>query len=194
MLEGLFLKLVVLLLVQILVNDLSLPANTDLFELEFAGTDEVNRFVNLTPVNIAEVKRIEQNQPPVGVQEYMSVKPRILTVEAVNTSGFTIDTGNLDGATQTFTSGEYLKGAFKNAVYPLNLDAVKSRFWGLLEASTLNKVKVITLNAHLLESDVTNLDHFKPVYLNQFDSYFYLNTVNEFTGSDELTEINLIRL
>jgi hypothetical protein len=176
------------------IDDTSLEADADLFELEASGSDDISAFINTLAITLAQVKRFENNEPAVGVQEYIETPPRVLTVETVTTPAFTIDTGNLDGATLAVSSGDYLKGVFNSGAYPLNLDSLKARHWSKLETSTLNRVKVITVDAHLLRADVANLDHFKPVYLKQFGEYFYINTINEFTGANVLTECVLIRL
>ena len=63
-----------------------------------------------------------------------------------------------------------------------------------LENRILNKVQILTLNIKLTETDIKNIDLSIPVYVDFLSSWFYVNQVKEFTGSEELTECILIKL
>lgn len=58
----------------------------------------------------------------------------------------------------------------------------------------LEKPKVLRINLRLTPIDIINLDHLKPVYLKKYKAYFYINSINEYTGGKDSTEVELIKL
>jgi hypothetical protein len=176
------------------VQDTTLKARATLFEVAFSGSDDTAVAVGGGAQQVAQVKKIDANEPVVGLQEYTDVSPRILAVEPSAFPSFTIDTGNLDGATQVLPSGDYNRAYFASGTYGLRFNALKERHFARLEGTTLNPIKQVKCNVFLQSSEVLNLDFFQPVYLEQFGLYFYVLNVSNYTGSDKLTEVNLLKL
>jgi hypothetical protein len=71
---------------------------------------------------------------------------------------------------------------------------------GLLEKyftpvkNLLEKPKLLRIFLRLKAKDILELDHTVPVYLKKYKAYFYVNSVNEYTGAGESTEVELIKL
>ena len=42
--------------------------------------------------------------------------------------------------------------------------------------------------------DIQNLDFTLPIYVSKFNAYFYLNKIVEFTGKDQVTEVEMVKI
>ena len=61
--------------------------------------------------------------------------------------------------------------------------------------AVLQNQKILKVNIKLNVSDLLNLDYYKPVYLNQFNAYFFISSINQFSfTSNESTEVILVKL
>jgi len=176
------------------VQDTTLKPRATMFEVAFSGSNDVSVAVGGGTQQVAQVKKIEVNQPVVGSQEYTDVQPRILAVEPSAFPPFTIDTGNLDGATQAIPVGDYNRAYFSSGAYSLRFNALKERHFSRLESSTLNPIKQVKAQVFLHPAEVLNFDFFKPVYLAQFGLYFYVLNISNYLGHEKLTEVNLLKL
>ncbi|MCL2596263.1 MAG: hypothetical protein FWD66_01085 [Paludibacter sp.] len=58
---------------------------------------------------------------------------------------------------------------------------------------TLNEYKYITLKMHLTEYDIENYNQLRPVYLEQFGRFFYINKIRNFTAG-KLTQVELLKI
>lgn len=79
--------------------------------------------------------------------------------------------------------------AFPNAVG----DPLKDTYLSDQE-DILNDMKGVTAFFKLSEVDIINLDFLIPVYIHRFKSYFYINKIKNFQGSDKTTAVELIRI
>lgn len=61
--------------------------------------------------------------------------------------------------------------------------------------SILNYSKIVTCLIRLDETDINGLDFSRPVWIDYFDSYFYINKINQFHFTDRSsTEVELIKI
>lgn len=61
--------------------------------------------------------------------------------------------------------------------------------------SILNYSKIVTCLIRLDETDINGLDFSRPVWIDYFDSYFYINKINQFHFTDRAsTEVELIKI
>ena len=88
------------------------------------------------------------------------------------------------------TSNEYKIGRFT----PINFTNLKNEFYNFLENRILEKAQLLTFNVKLTETDIKNLDLAVPVYVEWLGGWFYINKINEFTGSEQLTECDIIQI
>jgi len=59
----------------------------------------------------------------------------------------------------------------------------------------LQNLKVVTVDVNLNITDINSLDYFIPVYIRQFQSYFFISTINQFNFTKpNLTTVELIKL
>jgi hypothetical protein len=68
---------------------------------------------------------------------------------------------------------------------------ISNHYQGLV--SVLNKAKIPSCYFKLTENEFKNIDFFKPVYVNYFGDYFYINIVPNFI-SGRLASVELVRL
>lgn len=59
---------------------------------------------------------------------------------------------------------------------------------------SLNQFKMVQAYFHLNEVDIGALNFSTPVYVDYFKSYFYLNKIENYTGSNMTTKVELIRI
>lgn len=61
--------------------------------------------------------------------------------------------------------------------------------------STLQNLRIVKADFNLNILDIINLDYFTPVYINQFQAYFFISSINQFNYTNpNLTEVELIKL
>ena len=55
--------------------------------------------------------------------------------------------------------------------------------------------KVLKIDIKLTLIDILNLNYFYPIYLSQYNAYFFVSNVNQFDyTSNDATEVELIKL
>jgi hypothetical protein len=60
--------------------------------------------------------------------------------------------------------------------------------------SMVERPKVLFGMFRLKATHIATLDHMVPKYIDRYKSYFYLNSVNEYSGEHELTECELVKI
>ncbi len=61
--------------------------------------------------------------------------------------------------------------------------------------TTLQNLRLMKLKFNLNFIDIKNLDYFTPIYLEQYQSYFFISSINQFNYTNpNLTEVELIKL
>lgn len=82
------------------------------------------------------------------------------------------------------------------AAYPTGrfLDFSLAPYYSDLANGMLKKYRKIEVDCRLFASDVFTYDFSRPIYLEQFSDFFFCESLQAFTTSDELTTVNLVRL
>lgn len=125
----------------------------------------------------------------------IEVNPRVLLLnkEATNPNNISwLDINN--GGTTIPDNVPFCR--FINPLYPNNLGFNSSLLsdWYELLAKILERTHVLTVQMKLTPIDIAELDHFVPIYLHQFSSYFYINKVSNYVHGSRLTKVELIRI
>jgi hypothetical protein len=167
-----------------LVDDQTLPAEKELFSLPFAASDMEKMLEDL---DVPLIDKIDEDG------DYsVSTEPRLLVDDTQNISGSPIDYN--DGVLHQIESNDIPLCYFKLPTETFNIDWPSMLALNYTELiAVLDKLKKFTGLFNLTEIDIAELDHFIPVYLEQFSSYFYINKVVNYTGRG-LTKVELIRI
>ena len=133
-----------------------------------------------------------------------SLAPRMLLVKNGLTmndasNGFinqvTID-GNITEEVQIawFTPNNFLfdKYKFLNLGFGDDSGLINTYFNTLL--ATLNAGALVKENILLSDNDIRELDFLTPIRLDQYQSYFYINKINQYKGSNKSTVVELIKI
>lgn len=174
----------------ITISNENLEDSADIVELPYAATNFVLRLVDNRIDNIGIFKDGEYNDARV---------PRVLRKygKSVTDMGGTLD--YTDGTyTVYFSGGEIIpltyfiqEGSTDNLGFGDNL---LSTYYDLIE-SILNKSKILTLPVRLNSSDINQLDFTIPIYLQQYESYFYINKIEGYSpNSNTSCSVELVKL
>jgi hypothetical protein len=171
----------------ITIADETLPKEQTLFELPFSSSIMVSKLVGLIMPRV--------NRTDADGELTIDTVPRLL----IDDTGAILDTvGDLvvnDGVSSVSLATDIPFCYFINKSKEFNLGFDNSLLRDNYAALTtvLNKTKKIVASFKLSALDFYNLDHFKPIYLNKFSAYFYVNKVLNWTG-EGLTKVELIRI
>jgi hypothetical protein len=84
--------------------------------------------------------------------------------------------------------------AFDQILFPNAIgDPLIDRFLADYE-SILNNMKYLSASVHLTDVDISNLDFSVPVYIDAHKAYFYVSKINNYQGSRQVTEVELIKI
>jgi hypothetical protein len=175
----------------IIINDETLDAETDLFELEFAASDSQSNYFDY---DITAVKIPKLTGSPVELDT--STEPRLVYIEKEG-GGSPAQNIFFTGISTGQNVSEYNVAKFIDADYPNNLafsNNLKVSNYRELEKSTLNQAQSLELKFKIDELDLANIDITVPVYVDYYNAYFYINKIKEFTGREELTTVDLVKL
>lgn len=163
----------------------NLPIEKKLYESPFASSIDKSAF---TTENVVYIDMYDTTT----LYFTKKVEPRVCYLKKVNKS-----LSYTDGTTTTaittdipFTwfidmSNGYSMGFATNLMNRNSADII----------SVLQNQKVVKVELKLTINDLLNIDYYKPVYLNQFNSYFFISSINQFSfTSSESTEVVLVKL
>jgi len=74
----------------------------------------------------------------------------------------------------------------------LKMENIASNYYGKL-FSALQSPEVIKANFNLTTVDVTTFDFTRPIYISQFNAFYYCNKINQYKV-DQLTQLELVRI
>jgi hypothetical protein len=84
--------------------------------------------------------------------------------------------------------------AFDQILFPTAIgDPLIDRFLADYE-SILNNMKYLSASVHLTDVDISNLDFSVPVYIDAYKAYFYISKINNYQGSRQVTEVELVKI
>jgi len=167
----------------ITLNNQNLEAEKDLYTSPFAASEDVVR------LGTKQMIYIDLHD---GISFTNSVQPRRCYLERVAGS---ID--YTDGTTTITTGSNIPLTWFIRADKSYNMgfgNNQMSRYSNDL-INILQNLRIIKIDIRLSLIDILNLNYFYPVYLSQYNAYFFVSNVNQFDyTSNDATEVELIKL
>jgi hypothetical protein len=174
----------------IYIDDQTLPESQDLFEMPFAASIQESGFKGNLGVDI---KRWTLNDD-LEYEKTETVQPRVLLLrDFVSTLSPPQPLDYTDGST-TIEIDNAKIAYFVDSIQPYDLSfqfIINEHYSDLVRV--LNKTKIPTCYFRLSENEFKNLDFFKPVYVDYFGDYFYINIVPNFVNG-RLPSVELVRL
>lgn len=167
----------------IALNNRNLEDKKDLYISPFAASEDVTR------LGTNEMIFIDLHD---GTYFTKSVQPRRCYIEKVTSS---ID--YTDGTTTTNVTTSIPLTWFIRSDKNFNMgfgNNQMSRYSSDL-INILQNLRIIKIDIKLTLIDILNLNYFYPVYLSQYNAYFFVSSVNQFDyTSNDSTEVELIKL
>lgn len=97
-------------------------------------------------------------------------------------------------APYTATTNAYTQSlSFGDITFTSEVEGTLARYWAEYN-EVLSNMKYIKADFALTAKDLADVDFMLPVYIDYFKAYFYINSINEFTGAQDLTEVELIKI
>lgn len=84
--------------------------------------------------------------------------------------------------------------AYDPVLFPNNIGAGMKETYIQDYVDILSNMKFIKAYFKLNEVDTANLDFMTPVYIDRFKSYFYINKIEDYQGSNKSTQVELIKI
>lgn len=170
---------------EINIENENLELEKDVVELIFAGTNSVLRCVDN---NIAQIGIFENG-------EYESERePRVLNIYRKTLGG---DLTLTDGTDTEVISDEIPVPYFIDSERDFNLgfsNNLLENYYELL-SNVLNRAKILTVAVRLSAADISQLDFSRPVFIQKFESYFYISSVKGFSYTEsKSTLVELVKL
>lgn len=191
---------------QIIIQDETLEKEKNIIQLPFSATESDG--FNIIDTRIARIPIFEKVTEDLvtTIERTIDFKDRILLLNKLTgyenltySDGVAVDLVTNENIPYSYFANK--KDAdFDSAISEANKMKNGLDFQNVIENhyqiynSIFDKFKSVKILAKLIESDIANFDFKKPIYLKQLGNIFYVNSINEFTSSDELTEVELIKL
>lgn len=172
----------------ILINNQNLELEKVLYESPFAASETVKRLNNRKVVYIDlhdGVSLIDSSSFKNGIESRTCYQYKDnFTVTYTDGTTNTIVSNNIPMTWFIDTSKNYSAGFSTNQLdYSVDLIAI------------LQNLKVVKADIRLNILDIINLNYFYPIYIAEFNSYFFLSKINQFDyTSNESTKVELIKL
>lgn len=188
----------------IYVNDTTLEKRKTLIEIPFSATEKAQNLETWHTL-FNRISIYKKNEVTLVIERIKEFKDRLLILNKVNvelidlftyTTPYTpvidnipytyfISKTDADFNTPVVTADRLYNGLdFPNIVQE-NYDYLNY---------LLDKFKKVTAIFRLTELDIVNFDISNPVYIKQLGNKFFVNSIKEFKGSEEFTEVELIKL
>jgi hypothetical protein len=171
------------------IDNNHLTPEVTLLQTDFGASDseDINSWANY----VMYIERFDVN----GLLSD-SIAPRIGIVDTINLpTQFRWYENSTLAAWSTFQNNVALV-RFINPLYSTNMgydNTLIQDYYSLYQRVTISPV-TLTIKAKLSQYDIANLDHFIPIYLRQFASYFYINKVSNYQSHTKLTSVELIKI
>lgn len=170
----------------ILIADENLDAEKDLFELPFSASLDVTILGGLRAASILKIKDMTIPKPEMSIR----TQPRLVVRNPTE-----LNIGYTDGTVTTAVTGAVPLCFFESGSalkLGLMLNSLMARAYKDLTV-VLNDQRRITLRVRLSETDIAELDFFKPVYIARFGAHFYISKITDYTGNKPC-RVDLIKL
>ena len=169
----------------ILIDNGNLEFEKTIVELPFAATNTNKRLVDNDIPQIRVFREGLYND---------SREPRILTIDRIDLGDDLTLTDNIN--TEVYTEDVPVPYFIKSGG-TLNLgfdDSLLETYYELL-SNIMNRVKILSVQVRLSASDVSQLDFSRPVYIQKYESYFYISAVKGFSYTESRsTLVELVKL
>lgn len=176
---------------QLLVNDKTLAATTDLFESQFAPT--LNRpYIGGT---IAQIMKVDTASDANATDFSIGTQPRILIWDKVDLLSLNRNINFVDGTgTSQLVNGTICTPYFDktNGAYSLLFDKLRLAYYPELE-KVLQRSKKVVRYFLLTPRDILELNLLIPVYLQQDGAYYYINKIDSWRKGQP-TKVELVKL
>lgn len=166
----------------------SLNDSVDIYTSPFASSEMVGRtFGNIL---MARIKFLT-----ISNEKEYSFEPRILLVEEYTSDNVLTYTSEQSGGTVYYYDTTCVRAYFydEDEAYNLDwntlLDLHYDEFIAMLKVFTK-----LSLSLFVDQGDLANLDFKRPIWIKRYESYFYINLIKDFLGSDSLTTVELVKL
>lgn len=175
---------------EILIDDENLEGFGEMIKLKFAATENVVRLVG---EHVSQIKMWSNVGSPDAAMDL--VKQRVLVVKFEDfgfdyTDGLTTQTVTTDIPVCYFIQPTDGYTVDFNLGFENNLLNYYTTF-----ETVLDKTKILTLKLRLNSLDINQLDLTKPVYINHFNSWFYISQIKGYNPNNyESTECELVKL
>ena len=172
----------------ILINNQNLELEKVLYESPFAPSETVKRLNNrkVVYINLHDgVSLIDSASFKNGVESRTCYQYKDnFTVTYTDGTTNTIVSSNIPMTWFIDNSKPYSSGFSSNQLdYSVDLIAI------------LQQLKIVKADIRLNILDIINLNYFYPIYIAEFNSYFFLSKINQFDyTSNESTKVELIKL
>lgn len=169
----------------ILIDDENLDGLGDMVKLDFAASEMVTRLNGQTIPQIKMWVNVGNAD-----EEKNEVEQRVLVVKFIDipfdyTDGSPPTTVTTDIPLPYFISEEDFNLGFED-----NLLRYYAKF-----IEVLDRTKILTLDLRLNASDINQLDFTKPVYIQHFNSWFYISQIKGYEpNSYNSTQVELVKL
>lgn len=185
---------------QLTIDDETLPLETDVVKIPFSGSETVER---LNGEEMAKILLLDAD----GLFNASETKQRILLIDIMrtNTAPVTFFRTLSNGTTQTVSTeaitnnGGLVVGYFNRAKNMPSgspqlgwLEYLWENYWQSFEQIT-EGFKELNCVLRLTPVDVQTLDFKIPVYLQQYNAYFYIQKISDWTG-EKPVKVDLLKL
>jgi len=171
----------------ILIDDENLEFEQTLIELPFSATEMVER---LGGVNICKINRFTANAFDV------EFNPRsiFITFDA-GSFRYRFAVGSDTGSVVFTTDIPYTHFIDIDKAYSLGFERdLYFELWQFI-SGVIDRTKIVTCLLRLNASDINQLDLTKPVYIEYFNSYFYISQISSYNpNGNKSTSVELVKL
>ena len=190
------------------VNNTNLEYEKDILELPYSATNDIYKpdgadFLKCSKIDVFE-KVVDEDTSAITYNPFANTaNMRVLFVEKKDVSDLPVAITYLDGSTsasptdslpftwfiQTELNGyvakEYNLG-FGNNLLEKNYDLI---------SGIIDRTKILNLQLRLTAADINQLDFTIPIFLSQYESYFYINKIEGYSpNSNTSCSVELVKL
>jgi hypothetical protein len=177
------------------IDDETLESENDLIESVYAATQNV---IRLEDVSVPQIKIYTTDEDAV-TEPTENVEQRILLLDRVDSSDLWASGGLVytDGTSDTTVTTDIPIAWFIRSDKDYNLgfgNNLVALYWqGLIDV--LNRSKIVSANIRLNAVDINALDFLIPVYIAEYNCYFYISKISNYEyGSTQSTTVELVKL
>jgi hypothetical protein len=172
----------------ILINNQNLEVEKNLYESPFAPSETVKRLNNRKVIYI-------NLHDGVSLIDTASFKNGVTSRTCYQyKDNFTVT--YTDGTTNTIVSSNIPMTWFIDNSKPYSAGFSSNQLdYSVDLISILQQLKIVKTDIRLNILDIINLNYFYPIYISEFNSYFFLSKINQFDyTSNESTKVELIKI